>query len=209
MMMANYSPWSWSDDKIFENALVEFPEGVENRWQKIADCLPGKSPEGVRVHYMTLLYDVGQIESGLIQLPSYSDHDYGNVEQVGSSSGCRTSFPSCRSRPSAFQRKERKKSRPWTKEEHRLFLIGLQRYGKSDWRSISRNLVVTRLPQQVASHAQKYFKRLNTAKESRKRSSIHDLTITDPDCLLVPAPTNHPVPPGFGNSEDLNRLMSW
>ncbi|KAL0322074.1 UNVERIFIED_CONTAM: Transcription factor SRM1 [Sesamum calycinum] len=74
---------------------------------------------------------------------------------------------------------------------------------------VSRNLVVTRLPQQVASHAQKYFKRLNTAKESRKRSSIHDLTITDPDCLLVPAPTNHPVPPGFGNSEDLNRLMSW
>ncbi|KAL0401422.1 UNVERIFIED_CONTAM: Transcription factor SRM1 [Sesamum latifolium] len=154
--------WSWSDDKIFENALVEFPEGVENRCQKIADCLPGKSPDGVRVHYSTLLYDIGQIESGLIQLPSYSDDDRGNVERVGSSAVRRTSFAACPTPRAAFPKKERKKSRPWTKEEHRLFLIGLERYGKSDWRSISRNLVVSRQPQQLASHAQKYFKRLNS-----------------------------------------------
>ncbi|KAL0303678.1 UNVERIFIED_CONTAM: Transcription factor SRM1 [Sesamum radiatum] len=211
MTMAN-TAWSWSDDKIFENALVEFPEGVENRWQKIADCLPGKSPDGVRVHYTTLVYDIGQIESGMIQLPSYSDDDRGNVEQVGSSSvRRRSSFAACPTPRPAFRGRKGKRAGLGRKRntgnhvKHSLneklfdlffvvwlFLIGLQRYGKSDWRSISRNLLVSRQPQQVASHAQKYFKRLKTATESRKRSSIHDITITDSDCLLLPAPTAPP-----------------
>ncbi|KAH7835498.1 hypothetical protein Vadar_026726 [Vaccinium darrowii] len=28
---------------------------------------------------------------------------------------------------------------PWTEEEHRMFLLGLQKLGKGDWRGISRN----------------------------------------------------------------------
>lgn len=65
--------------------------------------------------------------------------------------------------------------------EGRLFLIGLQRYGKGDWRSISRNAVVSRTPTQVASHAQKYFlRRLNSAKKDKKRPSIHDVAAADP-----------------------------
>lgn len=58
----------------------------------------------------------------------------------------------------------------------RLFLLGLEKYGKGDWRSISRNFVVTRTPTQVASHAQKYFIRLNSMNKDRRRSSIHDIT---------------------------------
>jgi SHAQKYF class myb-like DNA-binding protein len=46
---------------------------------------------------------------------------------------------------------------PWTEEEHRRFLLGLQKLGKGDWRGISHNFVVSRTPTQVASHAQKYF----------------------------------------------------
>ncbi|KAJ4832285.1 hypothetical protein Tsubulata_012234 [Turnera subulata] len=57
-----------------------------------------------------------------------------------------------------------------------LFLLGLDKYGKGDWRSISRNFVVTRTPTQVASHAQKYFIRLNSMNKDRRRSSIHDIT---------------------------------
>lgn len=59
---------------------------------------------------------------------------------------------------------------------NRLFLLGLDKYGKGDWRSISRNYVVTRTPTQVASHAQKYFIRLNSMNKERRRSSIHDIT---------------------------------
>ncbi|KAF8398656.1 hypothetical protein HHK36_014511 [Tetracentron sinense] len=58
----------------------------------------------------------------------------------------------------------------------RLFLLGLDKYGKGDWRSISRNFVVSRTPTQVASHAQKYFIRLNSMNKERRRSSIHDIT---------------------------------
>lgn len=59
--------------------------------------------------------------------------------------------------------------------------MGLEKYGKGDWRSISRNAVVSRTPTQVASHAQKYFLRLNSTKKDKKRSSIHDITTVDKD----------------------------
>ena len=71
---------------------------------------------------------------------------------------------------------KRGKGIPWTEEEHRLFLLGLAKFGKGDWRSISRNFV-SRTPTQVASHAQKYFIRLNSMnKKDKRRSSIHDIT---------------------------------
>ncbi|KAI9087663.1 hypothetical protein K1719_030533 [Acacia pycnantha] len=53
--------------------------------------------------------------------------------------------------------RERKRGVPWTEEEHKLFLLGLQKVGKGDWRGISRNYVKTRTPTQVASHAQSTF----------------------------------------------------
>ncbi|RWW80047.1 hypothetical protein BHE74_00011623 [Ensete ventricosum] len=43
----------------------------------------------------------------------------------GSSSSCR----------------ERKKGTPWTEEEHRMFLLGLQKLGKGDWRVHSKTLM--------------------------------------------------------------------
>lgn len=58
----------------------------------------------------------------------------------------------------------------------RRFLMGLRKYGKGDWRSISRNFVTTRTPTQVASHAQKYFVRQLTGGKDKRRSSIHDIT---------------------------------
>ncbi|PHT72555.1 hypothetical protein T459_23340 [Capsicum annuum] len=40
---------------------------------------------------------------------------------------------------------------------HRRFLMGLEKYGKGDWRNISKKMVISRTPTQVASHAQKYY----------------------------------------------------
>nr|QWQ79402.1 MYB4 [Zanthoxylum armatum] len=78
--------------------------------------------------------------------------------------------------PPMHHRQEKKKGVPWTEEEHRKFLKGLEKLGKGDWRGISRNFVTTRSPTQVASHAQKYFLRqaaLN--KKKNRRSSLFDM----------------------------------
>ncbi|KAL6610677.1 hypothetical protein ACP70R_040646 [Stipagrostis hirtigluma subsp. patula] len=74
--------------------------------------------------------------------------------------------------------RERKKGVPWSEEEHRLFLAGLERLGKGDWRGISRGFVTTRTPTQVASHAQKFFLRQQSGsgkKNSKRRSSLFDM----------------------------------
>ena len=57
-----------------------------------------------------------------------------------------------------------------------MFLLGLKKYGKGDWRNISRNFVITRTPTQVASHAQKFFIRQLSGGKDKRRASIHDIT---------------------------------
>jgi hypothetical protein len=56
--------------------------------------------------------------------------------------------------------------------------MGLEKYGRGDWRNISRKYVTSRTPTQVASHAQKYFIRQASAgsRGDNKRKSIHDIT---------------------------------
>ncbi|KAI4337132.1 hypothetical protein L6164_015581 [Bauhinia variegata] len=70
---------------------------------------------------------------------------------------------------------ERKKGVPWTEEEHRVFLLGLEKLGKGDWRGISKNFVTTKTPTQVASHAQKYFLRQKGLIKRKRRPSLLDV----------------------------------
>lgn len=78
----------------------------------------------------------------------------------------------------AAGKKKRERGNPWTEDEHKLFLQGLEQFGKGDWRSISRQCVITRTPAQVASHAQKYFIRQEGGgnEKAGRRVSIHDIS---------------------------------
>merc|ERR1712137_968971 len=66
--------------------------------------------------------------------------------------------------------------RGWTKEEHILFLNGLQIHGKGAWKEISM-IVQSRTPTQIQSHAQKYF--LRQKQEVKNKRSIHDISLDD------------------------------
>lgn len=182
--VASSSPWSRAEDKRFERAIVIFPEETPYRWEKIAEEVPGKAAWEVREHYQALLHDVSEIDSGRVELPNYADCSF-NPDSAEASTRSGSGQISFGPKSKAADT-ERKKGVPWTEEEHRLFLIGLQKYGKGDWRSISRNAVVSRTPTQVASHAQKYYLRMNSVRKEKKRSSIHDITTVQ---------TSHVAPP--------------
>lgn len=88
---------------------------------------------------------------------------------------------------SSSSSRERKKGVPWTEEEHRMFLLGLQKLGKGDWRGIARNYVISRTPTQVASHAQKYFIRQTNVSRRKRRSSLFDIVADESaDAPMVP-----------------------
>ncbi|KAF8046985.1 hypothetical protein N665_3277s0003 [Sinapis alba] len=173
------SVWSREDDIAFERALASYTDESEEKWEKIAADVPGKSVEQIKEHYEILVEDVSRIESGCVPLPAYGspqgstgDGDDGGGTKKGGNSHAGESNQGSKAKAD----QERRKGIAWTEDEHRLFLLGLDKYGKGDWRSISRNFVVTRTPTQVASHAQKYFIRLNSMNKERRRTSIHDIT---------------------------------
>ncbi|KAK3222548.1 hypothetical protein Dsin_009573 [Dipteronia sinensis] len=178
------SVWSKEQDKAFENAIATYQEDNSDRWEKIAADVPGKTLEEIKHHYELLVEDVNRIESGCVPLPSYNSSSDGSTSHAGDEGtggkkgGHYGHYNSESNHGSKSSRsdQERRKGIAWTEDEHRLFLLGLDKYGKGDWRSISRNFVVTRTPTQVASHAQKYFIRLNSMNKDRRRSSIHDIT---------------------------------
>ncbi|CAI0544168.1 unnamed protein product [Linum tenue] len=156
--------WTWSEDRQFEIALVMFPDDTPDRWERIAGQIPGKSVAQVFQHYEDLVQDVTQIDAGGCDWLLGGDEDDGGQVMTCLGSG----------KEQRETASERRRGSPWTEEEHRRFLEGLEKYGKGDWRSISRNAVISRTPTQVASHAQKYFLRLHSVK-NKKRPSIHDV----------------------------------
>jgi len=93
---------------------------------------------------------------------------------------------------------ERKKAVPWTEEEHRTFLAGLEKLGKGDWRGIAKKFVTTRTPTQVASHAQKYFLR-QTNPNKKRRSSLFDMMPRE----LSPTPNCPVLPPSMAKVHDV------
>ncbi|KAL4182608.1 hypothetical protein AMTRI_Chr11g151040 [Amborella trichopoda] len=156
--------WTFQQNKTFEEV---FPEELPDQWQKITEKASGKSDVDVYMQYGALLPDLKEIDSGKVELPL-------------SGGSCEVSFGS---RPVLARCETERKKRSWTEAERRLFLIGLQKYGKGSWKSISKLVIKTRTSTQVASHAQKYFIRQKALAEKKEkmRASVHDMSVDDLD----------------------------
>lgn len=105
--------WTRYEDKLFENGLVLFPDDFPDRWQRIAEGIPGKTPEDIRLHYEDLVHDVEAIDAGRIELPNYKDN---SSDWDSDSKTNQISFGSAKTRNGDV---DRKKGTPWTEEEHR------------------------------------------------------------------------------------------
>ncbi|XP_047053746.1 transcription factor DIVARICATA-like [Lolium rigidum] len=183
--------WTADENKKFERALAWLDLGSPD-WEGVARAT-GKTVGEVVTHFKDLEVDVLQIESGMVPFPVYAAGGAAaaaaafTLQWDGGHGGAAGDFrhgyrfgAGCgggKRHGGRTAEQERKKGVPWTEEEHKLFLLGLKKYGKGDWRNISRNFVQTRTPTQVASHAQKYFIRLSSGGgKDKRRSSIHDIT---------------------------------
>ena len=193
--------WLAKENERFYNeldALHVSPEDIEatapEAWQRLSGAVASRSQAQVfeyaqrEYQLLTLDPELAELEKALdVSCTEALGDELAVWEQLNSidagllgvegaaGGGCAHQVVSQRGGSAS---KARDKVRPWSEEEHKLFLVGLERFGKGDWRSISRQCVLMRTPVQIASHAQKYFLRQEgkAAGRSGHRVSIHDIS---------------------------------
>ncbi|XP_057523505.1 transcription factor SRM1-like [Amaranthus tricolor] len=157
------SEWTKEENEAYEKALASLESELhltnDEDLEKILRQIPGKKTLAeLKEHRQKLVDDIANIVSGKVPLPSYMDDKKMKMKMK---------MKKKKPKPKMDSEWHCSKGEPWTVLEHKLFLAGLEKFGKGSWKSISR-LLKTRSSSQVASHAQKYFARLKREEEKKK-----------------------------------------
>ncbi|KAK6797867.1 hypothetical protein RDI58_005569 [Solanum bulbocastanum] len=179
--------WTPEEKQVFENAFSRYNNlGSQTFFEFIASKFPHKSMEEMKNLYINLFKEVEMENSSknknvVVGDVVDDDHQWHHqVPQEDNSSDKEANLNDTLPQVEISHSRHHRRGIPWTEGEHSLFLMGLNKFGKGDWKSISRHYVVSKTPTQVASHAQKYFsRRTSKTPVGRRRPSINDIqTVT-------------------------------
>ena len=121
--------WTVEENKLFERVLARVDWDAPDRWERVAQMLPGRTVADVAAHYDDLESDVGFIEAGFVPFPRY-----GGGGGASQSAGFTFDWDGGSGGDAGFKRSscyvvggkrergpdhERKKGIPWTEEEHK------------------------------------------------------------------------------------------
>ncbi|KAF9618707.1 hypothetical protein IFM89_002402 [Coptis chinensis] len=206
--------WTVEENNQFHIAISELDILSVDLYENIASRIPGKTIEQIQDRFHAMLTFDGFIDddSGGCPMPKYDNNDrvLNNEEPAETS---KKSVPRKRTALATTRRP----GDPWNEKEHKLFLLGLKECRKGNWKGIARFYVRSKNALQVASHAQKYYKRRdNPGNFSGRRKSILD--IHDADDTIKPKSRNSrwvpiapspfpPQPPIIPHFVDYNSLI--
>ncbi|KAG5623129.1 hypothetical protein H5410_008347 [Solanum commersonii] len=165
--------WTPEEKQVFENAFSRYNNlGSQTFFEFIASKFPHKSMEEMKNLYINLFKEVEMENSSKNKNVVVGDvvDDHHQQHQMPQEDNSSDKEANLNDTPPLVE----------ISREHSLFLMGLNKFGKGDWKSISRHYVVSKTPTQVASHAQKYFsRRTSKTPVDRRRPSINDIqTVT-------------------------------
>ena len=149
--------WSAQDIAQFEQGLAAFDESLPDRGGKLQQLLPHKGQDEIMKRYQKLLMQITAIEAGAV--PIYHNNEFYIRWKEHMHMASETISP------------HDTEGIPWSEEEHRLFLVGVTKFGREDYDNISQHYVVTRSADQVATFAFKYFARIDGARYASLLSS--------------------------------------
>jgi SHAQKYF class myb-like DNA-binding protein len=147
--------WSAQDIATFEQGLAAFDESLPDRGGKLQQLLPHKNQDEIMKRYQKLLMQITAIEAGAV--PIYHNNEFYIRWKEHVHMASETISP------------HDTEGIPWSEEEHRLFLVGVNQYGREEYDNISQHYVVTRSADQVATFAFKYFARIDGARREKIR----------------------------------------
>lgn len=119
--------WTPVENKLFENALAKYDKDTPDRWQKVAEMVPGKTVADVKRQYKELEDDVSSIEAGFSPKYRYSSNTCPFTLEWGDGHECKSPpygggaimSPVAVVAAGRPVEHERKKGVPWTEEEHK------------------------------------------------------------------------------------------